>query len=225
MTNIAKLLKDAPKDMKLYSPLFGEVKLDKAGGMIYVTTKYGSSKCFTETGCYCVDNESFSTECLLFPSKDCRTWEEWELPLKAGHVVMFIADNKLYLMGNDGKTFDITGKENKSICGSCKRVTLEEEQNFFAQLCLNGYTWNADKKELRKIQHYDIANFHEGMPVLVRDDNSDEWNYLLFSHYRTKFSDHFFAGGNPWCQCIPLNEETKHLLGTADMCDEQYINW
>lgn len=73
MTNIAKLLKDCPKGTKLYSPLFGEVKLDDAGGMIYVTTKYGSSKCFTETGCYYVDNETFSTECLLFPGKG-QTW-------------------------------------------------------------------------------------------------------------------------------------------------------
>ncbi len=78
MINIAELLKDAPKGMKLYSSLFGEVKLDDAGGMIYVTTKYGSSKCFTETGCYYVDNETFSTECLLFPSKYCRTWDGWK---------------------------------------------------------------------------------------------------------------------------------------------------
>lgn len=73
--------------------------------------------------------------------------------------------------------------------------------------------------------HYDIANFHEGMPVLVRDDNSDEWNYLFFSHYRKKFSDHFFVGGSPWRQCVPFSEDTKHLLGTTDPCDERYVNW
>jgi hypothetical protein len=78
MTNIAELLKDCPKGTKLYSPLFGEVKLDDAGGMIYVTTKYGSSKCFTETGCYYVDNETFSTECLLFPGKG-QTWSGVEI--------------------------------------------------------------------------------------------------------------------------------------------------
>lgn len=72
--------------------------------------------------------------------------------------------------------------------------------------------------------HYDIANFHAGMPVLVRDDNSDEWNYLLFSHYRTKFSDHFFAGGSPWCQCIPF-DGNEALLGTTDIPNEEYINW
>lgn len=111
--------------------------------------------------------------------------------------------------------------------GSCgfKPATKEDRELLFRKMKEAGYEWDADKKELRKIQHYDISNFHEGMPVLVRDDNSDEWNYLLFSHYRKKFSDHFFAGGSPWCQCIPFGEETKHLLGTTDPCDERYINW
>jgi hypothetical protein len=104
-------------------------------------------------------------------------------------------------------------------------ATKEQRSRLFTELEKAGYKWDAEKKELRKIQHYDIANFHEGMPVLVRDDNSDEWNYLLFSHYRKKFSDHFFAGGNPWCQCVPFSEDTKHLLGTTDPCDERYINW
>lgn len=26
-------------------------------------------------------------------------------------------------------------------------------------------------------------------------------------------------------QCIPFNDDTKHLLGTTDPCDEMYINW
>jgi len=96
----------------------------------------------------------------------------------------------------------------------------------FAKMKKAGYQWDADKKELRKIQpHYDVANFHAGMPVLVRDGDGEEWNYLLFSHYRKKLSDHFFAGGNPWFQCIPFNDDTKHLLGTTDMPSEEYINW
>jgi hypothetical protein len=94
--------------------------------------------------------------------------------------------------------------------------------------CESGRTiWfeNQDLWHLAPKPHYDIANFHEGMPVLVRDDNSDEWNYLLFSHYTKKFSDHFFAGGSTWCQCVPFSEDTKHLLGTTDPCDERYVNW
>lgn len=71
--------------------------------------------------------------------------------------------------------------------------------------------------------HYDIANFHAGMPVLVRDGNCHEWRYVTFSHYR-KVGTPFCAGGQYWSQCIPF-EGNEHLLGTTDMPSEEYINW
>jgi hypothetical protein len=81
-----------------------------------------------------------------------------------------------------------------------------------------------DYKELELPKpHYDISNFHAGMPVLVRDSDNDEWTYTSFSHITD--SGDFNTGGWIWRQCIPFNDDTKHLLGTTDMCDEQYINW
>ena len=104
-------------------------------------------------------------------------------------------------------------------------ATAEQRGLLFQKMKEAGYQWDVEKKELKKIQtHYDISNFHAGMPVLVRDDDDEEWNYLFFSHYRKKSSDHFFAGGSPWFQCIPF-EGNEHLLGTTDMPDEMYINW
>ena len=90
-----------------------------------------------------------------------------------------------------------------------------------------GYEWDVDNKELRKIQpHYDISNFYAGMPVLVRDYIYEEWRYVQFSHMRKlTHALAFNAGCQNWYQCIPFNEETKHLLGTTNMCPEEYINW
>jgi hypothetical protein len=89
-----------------------------------------------------------------------------------------------------------------------------------------GYAWDADKKELKNIlKHYDISNFHAGMPVMVRIDNSLKWSYTLFSHYNDGWAYPFSVAS--CCsvkQCIPF-EGNEHLLGTTDMCDEQYINW
>ena len=73
--------------------------------------------------------------------------------------------------------------------------------------------------------HYDIANLHAGMPVLVRNSNESVWVYLQYSHRESKYSRCFNAGGQYWYQCIPFNEDTKHLLGATDMCPEEYINW
>jgi len=104
-------------------------------------------------------------------------------------------------------------------------ATKEQRDLLFAKMKEAGYQWDADKKELRKIQpHYDISNFHAGMPVLVRDsdNDNDEWAYTYFSHI-TDNGD-FNTGGWTWKQCIPF-DGNEHLLGTTDMCDEMYINW
>ena len=123
-------------------------------------------------------------------------------------------------VGSEAHTLD------SRINGNIHPANKEQCNQFFTKMKEAGYTWDADKKELKKIpKHYDITNFHAGMPVLVRDDNSDEWNYLLFSHYRKKLPDRFFAGGSPWFQCIPLNKDTEHLLGTTNVPSEEYINW
>lgn len=104
-------------------------------------------------------------------------------------------------------------------------ATKEQRGLLFSKMKEAGYEWDEKKKELRKIQpHYDIANFHAGMPVLVRDGNCHEWRYVTFSHYR-KVGTPFCAGGQYWYQCIPFNKKTKHLLGTTDMPSEEYINW
>jgi hypothetical protein len=94
-------------------------------------------------------------------------------------------------------------------------------------LCKSGRTiWfeNQDLWHLVPKPHYGIANFHEGMPVLVRNGDCLEWEYVTFSHYR-KVGTPFCAGGQYWYQCIPFSEETKHLLGTTGMPDERFINW
>lgn len=112
--------------------------------------------------------------------------------------------------------------------GTLHPATQKERYLLFKKMREAGYQWYAGKKELKKIQsHYDIANFYTGMPVLVRDTNSRKWCYLLYSHYDNTYEDGlcFNAGSVDWRQCIPFNEKTKYLLGTTDMCPEEYVNW
>jgi hypothetical protein len=102
----------------------------------------------------------------------------------------------------------------------------EQRDLLFAKMKEAGYEWDGDKKELRKIQpHYDIANFHAGMPVLVRADNNCRWDYSVFSRI-TGNQDWQFAvcNGVSFTQCIPF-DGNETLLGTTDPCDERYINW
>ena len=107
-------------------------------------------------------------------------------------------------------------------------ATKQERDLLFSKMREVGYEWDADKKELRKIQpHYDLVNFQPFDKVLGRDNNGGHWEADFFSRIRarTDSSIEFKCVKYSWRQCIPFNEYTKHLLGTTDMPSEEYINW
>lgn len=56
--------------------------------------------------------------------------------------------------------------------------------------------------------------------VLVRDDDDEKWGPAFFSVLDSSRVDPFGVMGNEWPvfynQCIPYNDDTKHLLYTSD---------
>ena len=79
--DLTKILKDCPKDTKLYCSLYGEVLFEgiitgKCNHFIEVYVKVLNSLImFTYNGRY------FSNgECVLFPSKDQRDWNKFTAP-------------------------------------------------------------------------------------------------------------------------------------------------
>lgn len=77
MTNIAEKLRYCPIGTKLYSPLFGEVEFVESESMITVKDINGIIHMFFSDGKFCNLTDA---ECLLFPSKEVRTWEGWQAP-------------------------------------------------------------------------------------------------------------------------------------------------
>ena len=121
-------------------------------------------------------------------------------------------------------SFYIDTLQNKT---AFKPANKEQREVLFDKMKEAGYQWDADKKELRKIQpHYDIANFKPFDKVLVRDDDDTKWRCNWFSHYSGEGGVYQFVTTKcGYAQCIPYNDDTKHLLGTIDMPSEEYINW
>lgn len=104
-------------------------------------------------------------------------------------------------------------------------ATKEQRGLFFTKMREAGYQWDSEKKELRKIKpHYDISNFKPYQKVLIRFGNNDTWRADFFSHIKEDRGRYFVGIGYANKQCIPF-EGNEHLLGTTDMCDEQFINW
>lgn len=77
--NLEKILKYCQKGTKLYSTVFGEVKLEEVKENsrypITVKTKIECFESFTSSGRWM---KNYDGECLLFPSKEQRDWSKFK---------------------------------------------------------------------------------------------------------------------------------------------------
>ena len=83
--DIAKILKNCPKGMKLYSPIYGEMEFREitVTGNIHCLTSKGKSHYFFLDGKYELEGE-----CVLFPSKEQRDWNEFMIPFRDGDIII-----------------------------------------------------------------------------------------------------------------------------------------
>jgi len=76
------------------------------------------------------------------------------------------------------------------------------------------------------VKRFDPETFQPFDKVLVRYESEHFWEGVLFSHIRgAEKYKYIHADGDAWKQCIPYNDDTKHLLGTTDDCPEYYKWW
>ena len=84
------------------------------------------------------------------------------------------------------------------------------------------HTWEGWKPSK---PHYDISNFKPKQWVLVRDDDEWEWALTRFSHLSNGSASLFVCiNGASFQQCIPF-DSNKHLIGTTEPCEKEFINW
>ena len=99
-----------------------------------------------------------------------------------------------------------------------KYATEEEKQRLFDALAKKGKQWDAEKKQIVDLPKEEKkCEFETFQKVLVRDLDTQAWKAGFFSHYQDNTNDPYYCiptGG--WRQCIPYNDQTKHLLGTTD---------
>lgn len=183
--NIAELLKDCPKGMALYSPIFGDVYLDKVRPhlAIVVTTDKEQGdfkKEFLYDGRY-----GMNGECMLFPSKDKTTWEGFQRPFKDGdilhvdctdefddkrHEYIFIF-NEIYNCNVYSYCYYYVHNHfySKASCLSDNKYPIrfaaeEEKQKLFEAIKENGYKWNAETKTLKRLPKFKVGDNYELVP-------------------------------------------------------------
>lgn len=225
--NIAEILKDCQKGMKMYSPLFGEVELcvSKSDGIaVFSKTNNGDNifNTFTENGIFYSGYSQ--SQCLLFPSSEMTDWSKFfkrgDVVIKNGGGMAAIFDGwandnytefntsiNLYCDGNTGE---------EEVCETLlfRKTTEEERKQFFekAERILKG-KYNPQTLQVEPVKP--VCPFKPFDKVLVRDNDEQAWCANYFSHYKNA-PDYFYVCINGiYHYCIPY-EGNEHLLGTTD---------
>lgn len=224
--NIAEILKDCPKGMELYSPIYGKVELLEVDSnseySIKTVTSIGRPGSFTPYG-RLYENYP-SAECLLFPSREMRDWTKF---FKRGDVVW--SKDNMYAIFEGWANDDYT-KFNSTICiyafdasfdeevvcdTDCFVKAREEERATFianAEKHYNG-KYNPDTLQVESVKPK--CPFKPFDKVLVRDNDEGEWYANYFSHYKENNDCPYVCIDNSYIYCIPY-EGNEHLLGTTD---------
>lgn len=73
-----------------------------------------------------------------------------------------------------------------------------------------------------KVEKFDVNTLRPFDKVLVRSGDNKFWTAGFFSYIVGQW---VICVGGGIAKCIPYNEETKHLIGTAEDCPEYYKWW
>ena len=76
-----------------------------------------------------------------------------------------------------------------------------------------------------KVERFDVNTLHPFDKILARDSDKQSWTCEIFSHINNICKYSIVGLGLSYKWCIPYNEETKHLIGTANDCPDYYKWW
>ena len=87
--------------------------------------------------------------------------------------------------------------------------------------------WSKFSAPWYKKDKFDPKTLKPFEKVLVRCERDQAWLCNLFSHigYGNLYPYLYSTAGASFSYCIPYNDETKHLVGTADEAPEYYKYW
>ena len=110
--------------------------------------------------------------------------------------------------------------------GSIIKVTSINSDN---SICVNGMSWTI---KIKQQDNYELVSnkfdINTLVPfeskVLVRESKTDVWQPAFYGFFN-QHNKRFYTTTNTWSMCIPYNEDTKHLIGTTNDCEEFYKTW
>lgn len=128
--------------------------------------------------------------------------------------ILYSAAYPIIVSCNDWNTEDFTvdGKLRVEYDGECTLFPSKDQRD-----------WSKFKPNKPKFDPNTLQPFDR---VLVRDRELECWRCGIFSYiYKACLPFEYLCIGSCHAFCIPYNDDTKHLVGTADEAPEYYRYW
>lgn len=109
-------------------------------------------------------------------------------------------------------------------------ATKEQRSLFFQKMKEAGYKWNDETKTLEKlVEHrFDPKTLKPFDKIIARLDEHGIWCCEWFSFIDSFIEENITlikGCGAYYRNCVPYNDDTKHLVGTTDDAPEYYRYW
>lgn len=106
------------------------------------------------------------------------------------------------------------GKYNNQFNGECILFPSRDQRD-----------WSKFTAPWYKKEKFDPNTLKPFDRVLARNFKTIKWRCEHFSHFDGGNYNHYIASCCSYTFCIPYNDDTKHLVGTADEAPEYYRYW
>ena len=187
--------------------------------------------------CLCLETGMFDCD------KDCiftdDTIDEWRLATEEEKQKLFdVIKDKGYRWNDENKTLEKLIEPKFKVGDSVQSKTDNNDKFTITNIDNNKFYYGhgnnhefmipvikQDNWELVP-NKFDITTLKPFDKVLVRFNDAFVWGISHFSHINNDFGIRFICENNAsYIQCVPYNDETKYLLGTAKYAPANYINW
>lgn len=150
--------------------------------------------------------------CVIYPKKG--DWTDY-INHREAYLDKYVKDNKTNEMYK------------------VKRASNYDNRNeFYLEDCIpehNIYVFHVNLEDLDKdftvVDKFDPTQFRHFDKIITWSIVDNQWCACLYSHYEPNNCIHYGMGGVVMNRVLPYNSETKHLLGTDEVCPEFYKYW
>ena len=145
--------------------------------------------------------------------KGCPKGTEFYCPLFGKVLFSKICSDIIYPIRTNRAPFTSDGKYLCDFNGECMLFPAKNQRD-----------WSKFERfwDKPKVEKFDVNTLQPFDKVLVRNYNNRIWEPDFFGYIK---GDWVWSLQTAYNQCIPYNEETKHLLGTANDCPDYYKWW